>query len=454
VRVDWRFWGPLLGTALALRLLCSLLLIAGMPLVSDGAAYAEQAVDGLGGDEEYYWPPGTSYVLWVAFQVLGEGRWAARIAMIAVSMAALVVTVLLARRVLRTEAAARRTGWVMALMPSAVFMPAQPFSFDTTLLGITLCVLLVLVAWDRRQARWLPLAGLALGLAATARPGSVSILAALVPVALVVAWRAWQAGERAAVQRMVAGALAFGVLLVAPVVPAVLHNEDVGAGATISTNNEGNLFFGNNPYTPDYKTWDQGQHAFDEFEPAERDYLTENFTAGGTPEQRGHMRDLALEYMADHPGRTLWRTANRVRAFWGFDYTYANNLRAEWDAPAPAVGVAALLELGGWFVFGALAIAGLVLARDRFRDGRLLVLLLVVGAYELPHIIAFSGGRWHLPVLGLLAPLVAAGWEALPLRSPRLTVQAVLRSRPLLVGLAVFGLIQVEYAYFVFTAAS
>jgi hypothetical protein len=163
------------------------------------------------------------------------------------------------------------------------------------------------------------------------------------------------------------------------------------------------------------------------------------------------MRDEALDYIRSHPGVTTWRTLNRARAFWGFDYTYANGLRAEWDAPAPAVALAALVEVGGWLVLGVLALAGLFLARDRFRPGRLTLLLLVMAAYELPHLIAFSAGRWHLPILGLLAPVASAGLAAMG--SPREAVSRILRSRPLVIALAIFALIQVEYAYFVFAAS-
>jgi 4-amino-4-deoxy-L-arabinose transferase-like glycosyltransferase len=450
-----RFWLTLLGVALLARLVFSFGLIADWALVSDGSAYSDQAIRLMapGPDtQEYYWPPGTSYVLQAAYEVFGVSRHVARLTMIAVSLGSVVATVLLARRVLADDRAARIAGWVLALVPSAVFMPSQPFSFDLTMLGVTLCVLCALVAVDRGQGRWLALSGLAIGVAAAARPGSYSVLLALVPAAVLVAVRLWRAGERRRLGFLAAGALAFAVLAAAPVVPAIVHNHDVGAGATISTNNEGNLLYGNNPFTRDYKTWHQGQHDPAEFPADERAYLEEHWQAGGPPEERRKMRDEALEYMRDNPARTAWRTTNRVRAFWGFDYTYANGLRSYTDAPTPVVGAAGLLEVGGWGVLMALVLAGLVLGRRLFRPSRLLFLLAVVTAYQAPHWIAFSAGRWHLPVLALLAPLAAAGIVALG--SPRQALGRVLGSRALLAALAVFVLLQVEYAYFVLVAAS
>jgi hypothetical protein len=388
-------------------------------------------------------------VLAGAYELFGTGRAVARLAMIAVSLATVVATVFLARRVLRDGALARRAGWVMALVPSAVFMPAQPFSFDVTMLGLALTVLGVLAAWDRRQARWLAAAGLALGCTATARPGVLSILAVLVPAGIVAGHRAWRAGERGRARMLSVGAVAFAVCAAAPVIPAIVHNSDVGAGATVSTNNEGNLLLGNNRYTPDYATWKQGQHPLRDFPPDERAYLAEHFSHGGSPERRAEMRDEALDYMAAHPATTAWRTANRARAFWGFDYTFSNGLRTDSDAPRPAVAGAALLEVGGWLVFATLALAGVALGRRLFVPGRGLFLLLVVAAYELPHVVAFSAGRWHLPVLALLAPFAAAGTAVLG--SPRETVPRVLHSRLLLATLVLFAAIQIEYAYFVLT---
>ncbi len=448
------FWLRLLGVALAVRVLFSLLLVAGWPLTSDAAAYSEQAEGFLAdfpGDTQYYWPPGTSYVLALAYEALGAGRWSARAAMILISLATVAATVLLARRVLRDEGAARTAGWAMALVPSAVFMPSQPFSFDVTMLGVTLGVLGALAAYDRGQARWLVGAGLGLGLAAVARPGSASVLLALAPIGVVTAVRLWRAGERARVRALALGAVGGIVVFGAIVAVPLSHHHDVGAGWTLSTNNEGNLLLGNNPYTPHYKTWHLGQHSFDDFDEPARSYLKSNFTTEGTLEERRAMREEAVDYMTGHPGTTLLRTVNRVRAFWGFDYTYSNGMRADWGAPPlPVAAAAGGVEVGGWVLFGALALAGIFLGRALFRPSRLALVLLVVAAYEIPHALAFAGGRWHLPVLALLAPLVAAGIVSLG-RSPREALGRVRGSRALLVALALFLAVQAEYAFFLVT---
>ncbi len=445
------FWVRLLGTALGVRVVFALLAVAGWPLTSDANEYSNQAqrlLDDFPGPSQYYWPPGTSYVLMPFYELLGAGRWSARVAMIVLSVSTVAATVLLARRVLADERAARTAGWIMALLPSAVFMPSQPFSFDVTMLGVTLAVLAALASYERGQARWLVLGGIALGLGVVARPGSVSILAALVPIGIVAAVRLWRAGERARVRALALGAVGAAVCLAAIVYVPLKHHHDIGSGWTISTNNEGNLLLGNNPHTPDYKTWHLGQHSVSEFDEPARSFMEEEFTAGGTLEQREAMREEAVDYIVDHPARTALRTVNRVRAFWGFDYTYSNGMRADWgEPPMPVVALAGAVEVGGWILFGSLVLAGIVLGRGLFRRWRAALLLLVVAAYQLPHAIAFAGGRWHLPVLAILAPFAAAGLLSLG-RSPRAALARLRGSRALLVALALFLVVQAEYAYF------
>jgi 4-amino-4-deoxy-L-arabinose transferase-like glycosyltransferase len=448
------FWVRLLGTALGVRVVFAMLAVAGWPLTSDANEYSNQAqrlLDDFPGSGQYYWPPGTSYVLMPFYELLGAGRWSARAAMIVLSVGTVAATVLLARRVLSDERGVRAAGWIMALLPSAVFMPSQPFSFDVTMLGVTLAVLAALTAYDRGQARWLVLGGLAMGLAVVARPGSASILAALVPIGVVAAVRLWRAGERARVRALALGAVGFAVCLGAIAFVPLKHHHDIGSGWTISTNNEGNLLLGNNPYTPDYKTWHLGQHDFDEFDEPARSYLNDTFTAGGTLEQREAMREEALDYIGDHPAHTALRTVNRVRAFWGFDYTYANGMRADWGAPPlPVVAAAGAVEVGGWVLFGGLVLTGILLGRGSFLRSRAALLLLVVAAYQIPHAIAFAGGRWHLPVLALLAPFAAAGLLSLG-ASPRAALGRIRASTPLVVALALFLAIQAEYLYFLVT---
>lgn len=450
-----RRWTRLVLVAVALRVAFSLVAVHPWPLTADAAEYSRQAEELLRdfpGSEQYYWPPGTSYVLAPAYAVFGASAVIARLVMIAVSVASVVACVHLARRLVVDERVAWRAGWVLALMPSAVLMPSQPFSFDVTMLGVTLCAVWALVAWDRRQPGWCIASGLALGVAVVARPGSASLFLALLVAAGAITTRLWKRRDYSGVLRLVGGVVTVGVFAALLALPAVVHNARSGAGPTVSTNNDGNLLLGNNPYTRNYKTWHQGQHPFAEFPARERLYLERHFTPGGDADRRAEMRNTALTYMAEHPGTTALRTVNRARAFWGFDYAFSNGLRVDLGAPTALVLLAAAVEVGGYIVFGLLVLAGLILGRGYFRGRRWLFVIALVLAYQLPYLIAFSGGRWHLPVLALLAPVAAAGLTALG--PPATAVRRVASSRALVISAVVFLLLQVEYAWFVLLEAA
>jgi hypothetical protein len=126
---------------------------------------------------------------------------------------------------------------------------------------------LAIVAWrTRHKGAFAPLAtwfaaGCSLRLATLSRPSSQSVfalcLAALAALPLIgyvkprllhptwlVSWR-----------NTAAWALTCVVGVLVCVIPVAHHNASAGAGWVISTNNEQNLFLGNNPYTPNYTTW-------------------------------------------------------------------------------------------------------------------------------------------------------------------------------------------------------
>jgi len=157
------------------------------------------------------------------------------------------------------------------------------------------------------------------------------------------------------------------------------------------------------------------------------------------------MRRDAISYITAHPATFALRTANRARAYWGFDYSFTDALRSWGEVPRPALAVAALVEGGSWVALALLALVGLLCGRDLFGSGRLGLLVALVLAYALPHLVVFSAGRWHAPVLGFIAIFASAG--LVRLTASRTAWRAVIRTPAVIAAFAVFALIQIEYAY-------
>lgn len=449
-----REWLWLLGAATAVRVGLSFGLFGTMPLFSDGAEYSRQAVrfaTGIPDEAGYYWPPGTSYLLAAAYWAVGVHAWVTRATTIVVSVLCVLFATLLARRVLSDRRAVLASGWILALYPPVLMDVAQPYSLDLAMLGLLVFAWSALGAWDTGRLPWFVLGGVALGVATLSRPSSLSVALGLL-VALVVALRRQGSeGRRPTRWSLAAGAAVFAMATAATVFPALHHNHAVGQGWTLSVNNEQNVWFGNNPYTPNYLTSRLGQHQPSFFEPEVRRYLERfDFTGVPGPALRRRYRAAALGYVREHPGVTALRTANRARAFWGFDYTLSHDWGTFWHKGPAWVGSGLLLEAGGYCLVMLLAILGLTCGRDLLRRGRGAFLLALVAAYELPYLLAFSGGKWHYPVMGLLVPFAGAG--AAWLASARAAWGPVRRTRWMWVGAATFLVVQLEYGLLVLRA--
>jgi 4-amino-4-deoxy-L-arabinose transferase-like glycosyltransferase len=447
------YWLALIGTALFLRAFVAFVVLGQMPIFSDARGYSDQAVNLIDGNTHhpYFWPPGTSYLLAAGYWVFGVHAWVARLLMIAVSVLSVVTTTLIARRLLRDTRAALLAGWILALYPGMIMQSAQPFSFDLTLLGVNLTTLFALRAWESGKLWDYGIAGFALGFGALARASTLSLILPLAVFAVVIMRRRQAEGQPTGFGRVAAGAAVLVACTAATVSPAVIHNAVDHQGATLSVNNELNIWVGNNPYTPNYRTDYLGQHELSYFSPEVRNYMRP-YVYGADPTRAQRSTDLreARRFVEHHPAVTALRTANRVRAFWGFDYTISNLFRTDWGKGSKAEAVGLLFEAGGYLVLAFLIIVALIFARNLLRPGSLWFLIALIAAFQLPYAPVYGAGRWHYPVLGLLAVIAAAGatWLAnTPHRWRRLGASGVFWIATIL-----FVALQAEYAYFTVTS--
>ena len=454
LRLRWRVadWAAILIASALLRVLVAFVALGAMPLAGDAGDYFTAALRLTSGDAgvPFYWPPGESLALAAGFGLLGPSLALARWITVAMSTATVAFTMLLARD-LAGASTARTAGWMAAVYSPAVLLCGQPCAQHLAALCLAAAAHFAMRA--ARATRPLPFlaTGMALGLGCLARPSMASV-APVIGAAWAVAAHRTPASRRA----IAIGAAAAACVAFACVVPVCAHNHRAGAGWTISTNNERNLFLGNNPYTPDYKTSHLGQRPLEELDPGARRYLASFYAR---PDARAAMGRAALAYMAEHPARTALRTLNRATSFWGFDYLASREIQ-KWRggragaAAAERARTPERTSLAGWVVLGLeaggyLAMAALALValfgqrRQGAGDGPTRAwLLALVFAYELPYTLAFSGGTYHFPVVPLLLPLaaIAAGQRRDAWRNLR-------RGGPACWALGAFAVLQAQYAY-------
>ncbi len=435
-RLTWRWWVTLVSAAVGVRAFVAFGLLGGMPMVSDAREYFELGSRFARGDVggAFYWPPGESVALAVGFAAFGSSLVVARALTIAASAGTVVFSALLAGE-LAGERARRAAGWLAALYAPSVLLCGQTYAQHLAALCLAALAYFGLRAAREGRPLMFALAGIALGVGTLTRPS----MGSLVPV-LVVAWGGAALRERSTRSTVVAGAVLAACVALACVAPAYVHDERAGSGWTVSTNNERNLFLGNNPYTPDYKTSHLGQRSLDELDAETRQYLSAFYDR---KDSRAAMEHEAVAYMVLHPYRTAVRTFNRVTSFWGFDYLASREIQRwrGWGARATLPLLA--IEGGSYLALATLALVSLFALRGTGDPGWRTWLLALALVYELPYALAFSGGTYHFPVMPLLVPLAAVA-----LARPAETWRRARRSHTTWVALAAFAVIQGQYAYY------
>jgi 4-amino-4-deoxy-L-arabinose transferase-like glycosyltransferase len=435
----WKAWALLLGGAAFVRGVVALGLLRAMPMVSDAHDYVAVALRLSTGDAEgaFYWPPGESLVLSAGFALFGPSIAVARALTVAIGTATTVLTALIARELVgpRSE---RTAGWMWAGYAPSVLLGGQAYAQHLAALCLaTVAYCGMRAARERRLVDFIA-TGLALGVGILTRPSMASV----VPVVAAV-WALAARHERAARRAIATGGAAAICIGLACVLPICAHDARCGAGWTVSTNNERNLFLGNNPYTPDYKTSHLGQRSLDELEPHARRYLASFYARG---DGRSAMQRAAIAYMMEHPARTAQRTLNRATSFWGFDYLASREIQnwRQWHTARalPLLGV----EAASYLAVAALALIALFAMGEGARPVWRSWLVMLALAYEIPYAIAFSGGTYHFPVLPLLIPLAAVA-----ARRPARTWAYLRRSRRAWFALCIFAIVESQYAYYATT---
>ncbi len=329
----------------------------GTPLASDSSDYREMALLLMDGRPFVpYWPPGLSLYL-VPFLRAGLGDAGLRAAM-------LPWWLLFCLGFLRLSAdlgVKKRISLVLlavfSVTPALIHFSIEPM----TQMPSAALLLLALSAAMRcsRRGGWgeALLLGLACGGLSLVRPSAIPLMIAL--PALVFLRRRRVAEPLAAV--------ALGSVLIFAWMVKV---HQLSGQWTINNSNGANLYYGNNPWTPLYRTWYFGSHAkpgteeihqFPEYERIVRRVMTLPKTDRGA-----EFKQLAMEYVLHRPDLFVLRTVNRVRCFWGFDTFTAANLHGaggagrRWFVPVFGMDAICYLMIAGYaFFWIAAAPAGL-----------------------------------------------------------------------------------------------
>jgi hypothetical protein len=173
--------------------------------------------------------------------------------------------------------------------------------------------------------------------------------------------------------------------------------------------NARNFYLGNNPWTPDYKTWYLGSHWSGEAEvdPAFRKQL-DSLDALPAAVRGKAFGQAAWAHIRAQPARFALRSANRLRVTFAFDSFTGARLHP----PHGEQVWAARLVLGlDAVLFSALLFGFLLMAvgfwKHEIARGPKQLILLVCVVYILPYMFSFSHPTYHLPLVPLMLGLAA-----------------------------------------------
>jgi hypothetical protein len=440
--------GAIVGVGLGLRLV-ALALLSGTPFSGDGLSYHETAQSIVSGVAyEPHWPPGLPLFLALAYR-FDDRMIVGRALMLLVYLAFCALLSALGRRVAGPRAANLALA-VFALTPIFVWSSVTPL---TQLYSATLALGTVTFADRCREGRAIPASAALLGVCLAGllltRPSNMGI-AVLVPLYLLWRTRRWQTvAIPAAVVTLAVGAW------------SIKTHAMTGRFVFINDANSQNIFYGNNPWTPTYRTWWFGsrhKEDGDEVPEAYEKAMTEIAAVPKEARDKVYVQ-RALDHIRARPDLFVVRTASRVRTFAAFEtYTSAQVTRLN-----KLLGVATLgldtffyvLLTGLAILFPALRPAGEPTStRDRLGDPETVRLTLLVAVmYALPYFLVFSHPTFHftaVPLVGLLGAAVAVRaleggfgplWAALSPRG-RIAVTA---------GCLAFFFVQIEWAIDVLT---
>lgn len=400
-----QFLFGLLAPALLLRL--AVILFMGVTLQSDSMTYHDLAVDWArsgsyieAGKPTGYWPPGNPWFLSRIYLLFGELPAVAAIVNTLLNLGSLWLIYRIMVR-LHTERTARLTALIVAFLPSQVF-------FVTFLVSEHLFTLLLLFAlWliveadqsARERAWWYGLAGILLGLAALTR----SVVVAF-PAVLVLYWGLQRVPWLKIVRRVALVVIGCAVVTT----PWIVRNYQQVGAATISTTGGVNFYIGNNPQSG--MGWGNIDTVlFMLHDPA---YEAHNDSLGYA---------LGWQHIRQHPLAFVKRAIMKVGYLYVGDVdavVYQLMDSAKYDRFDGYVLIGWLMQTTFFMLLLASCAGALVYWRcNGWRSG-LLLFLGVIGYWTALHAVFFGAGRFHYPVVPMLAAFAALFFAARRMANP------------------------------------
>ncbi len=350
-----------------------------------------------------YWPPGLPHLLAGGMCLGISTKWLG----MTLSLGMWVLFFWILRTVVFERQTNSRGWWLKAIFlvfPAFIYQSVVPLTYMPVTILLLMCWQWIGGTWGNVPWKEQLGLGLSMGLMALFRGASV----ALWPILLAGYFWSRQSWKGLILPAAVA-------VLVLGLWEARLYQQE-NRLIWINTANSYNFYLGNNPWTPEYKTWLLGSHDFQDHPEYEELYAEiDSVRALSDGTQELAFRRLAWQHIREEPGEFLIRATSRLMTFLSFDTLAGATMYRQskvWGMVMLALDALCYMTLlvMAWYGWGS----GKWLHRER------LMWLAVCAAYTMPYVLAFAHPTYHLPLLPMFAWAAFRAkefsWESLRIR--------------------------------------
>ena len=375
----------LIGLCIRIALL---IILIDIPLFSDAKSYHEVAIS-IGSSRVFstFWPPALPMYLSLCHRLFGASELVSQASMIAWYILLFLIQYTLFKKLFNYRIT-NISLLIIAIFPSFIYHSITPLSQLPAAACLLAIILLSIELLDKQRFTSSLVLGCAFAFFALLRPSSILLMLMLSAYLFIKTRKT----------------TSFIPMIIALVlISSWLYKAHSMTGRFVPINdaNAANLFYGNNPYTPTYKTWWFGSHG-DEEDGVPPGYmeLRNEIENKAIKERQDTFRKLALDHIARRPDLFLMRTASRFRCFFAFP-TFTGSILREHNILSTK-GSLMIIFLDG-LIHSIISITFVLFLFVRnnsmpYRTYGPIILLSFLG-YAVPYWFSFSHPTYNFPVI-------------------------------------------------------
>jgi hypothetical protein len=438
--LDWPFAFPVIVfLGLILRVIF-LIYIKDYPLFGDASAYHNVSIDAIKTKQFIpWWNPGVSLYLLLFHSLIGnDSQFTSQVSMLPIYLSLCVGLFLLVNE-LSNRKAANLTVTILALYPESIFQSIIPLSQLPS--AAILVIVTYLIVYSVKYFSYLlsVIFGILLGILTLLRSSNL-LLTIVMPIVL------FRFNHKLRYAIIV---IVVGLGIPSGYIYKIYHNT--GNFILICASNPANLYFGNNKYTPLYKTWWFASHRKGPEVPSEFITAYEMIKKLPMKEANKAFYGQVLLDIKERPGAFMIRTLNRIRTFFAFDTFASANLFNLYKLTHLSIAILLIT----FITYTALLIFVILFFTSYQSLGIsrsfVYLILLISFVTAFPYFIVFSHPTYHFPILPFItacAAIFIEKWYSNNTTKKQIKKELVAKRYYVIFFILLILYIQIEWIYF------